>query len=114
MNMPTRRSTSTTPAAAKPSVVVPLQKVLYNSEDPTLELDGLIELVIKDERQLQPGVSWTAGSFATEQILTVLCGNHIIVGSAPSIPAWYLFYTLLGQAYIPDFFFMINQRSLSI
>ncbi|TLD25032.1 hypothetical protein PspLS_06122 [Pyricularia sp. CBS 133598] len=76
--MPTRRNTPTGPTAAKPSVVVPLQKVLYNSEDPTLELDGLVELVIKDERQLQPGVSWTAGSFATEQTLTVLCGNHII------------------------------------
>lgn len=86
--MPTRRSIPTALTAVKPSVVVPLQKVLYNSEDPTLELDGLIELVIKDERQLQPGVSWTAGSFATEQTLTVLCGNHIIVGSAHLIPAW--------------------------
>ncbi|TLS25871.1 hypothetical protein PpBr36_07086 [Pyricularia pennisetigena] len=76
--MPTRRSTPMASTTARPSVVVPLQKVLYNSEDPTLELDGLIELVIKDERQLQPGVSWTTGSFATEKTLTVLCGNHII------------------------------------
>lgn len=77
--MPRKRSAPTKEASAsKPSVVVSLQKVLYNGQDPTLELDGLIELVIKDERKLQSGVSWTAGSFTTEQTLSVLCGNYII------------------------------------
>ncbi|KAL8392336.1 hypothetical protein RB595_002506 [Gaeumannomyces hyphopodioides] len=79
--MPPRRTTSSSPAPSADRLVVPLQSVVLNGKDPRAEMDGVAELVIKGERQIIPGVSWTenrSGVYPTTQVMTILCGNHTL------------------------------------
>lgn len=80
--MPPSRTTSSSPAPSSDRLVVPLQSVTLNGKDPRVEMDGVAELVIKGEREILPGVSWTenrSGVYPMTQIMTILCGNHTLV-----------------------------------
>ncbi|KAL8418795.1 hypothetical protein RB594_002124 [Gaeumannomyces avenae] len=79
--MPPSRTTSSSPAPPADRLVVPLQSVILNGKDPRAEMDGVAELVIKGEREIIPGVSWTenrSGVYPTTQVMTILCGNHTL------------------------------------
>lgn len=75
------RTTSSSPAPSADRLVVPLRSVVLNGKDPRAEMDGVAELVIKGEREIIPGVSWTenrSGIYPTTQVMTILCGNHTL------------------------------------
>ncbi|KLU86637.1 hypothetical protein MAPG_05649 [Magnaporthiopsis poae ATCC 64411] len=79
--MPPSRTMSSSPAPSADRLVVPLRSVALNGKDPRAEMDGVVELVIKGEREILPGVSWTenrSGIYQTTQIMTILCGNHTL------------------------------------